>query len=44
MIEFRKEYVELLPYDKEDYLRFLDEDLESSTNWYGVSLQLKNLS
>lgn len=40
MIEFKKNFKKILPYDRQRYLDFLDEDFDSSTKWYGVSLQL----
>ena len=40
MIEFKKNVKKILPYDRQQYLDFLDENFDSSTKWYGVSLQL----
>lgn len=40
MIEFRKDVKKVLPYDREQYLDFFDEDFNSSIKWYGVSFQL----
>ncbi|MEE1946540.1 hypothetical protein VRU48_15550 [Pedobacter sp. KR3-3] len=40
MIEFKKNVKKSLPYDRKQYLDFLDEDINSTTKWYGVSFQL----
>ena len=40
MIEFKKNVKKILPYDRQKYMDFLDEDFDSSEKWYGVSLQL----
>jgi len=40
MIEFKKTVKNALPYDRQQYLDFFDEDFDSSTKWYGVSFQL----
>lgn len=39
MIEFKADYIEYLPYDKEHYLHSLDEEFYSAVNWYGYSVQ-----
>jgi hypothetical protein len=40
MIEFKKNFEEVLPYDRQQYLDFFDGDAESKVKWYGVSFQL----
>jgi hypothetical protein len=40
MIEFKKNVEEVLPYDRQHYIDFLDDDAESYIKWYGVSFQL----
>ena len=42
MIEFKKDINKVLPYDRKQYIEFLDDD--SSINWYGVSFQLHGRS
>jgi hypothetical protein len=42
MIEFKKNVKKVLPYDREQYLDSLDDDIESSIKWYGVSFQLNS--
>lgn len=42
MIEFEENVNELLPYDREHYIDFLDDDFNSFTEWNAVSLQLDN--
>jgi len=40
MIEFKKNVNKLLPYDREQFSYFFDDDFESNVKWYGVSIQL----
>ncbi len=40
MVEFKKNVKKALPYDRQLYLEFWDDDAKSSTQWYGVSFQL----
>lgn len=40
MIKFKEEIQEVLPYDREKYIDFLDDDFEGPNQWYGVSFQL----
>lgn len=40
MIEFKKSFKKLLPYDREEYIDFLGNHFYSYTEWYGVSVQL----
>lgn len=40
MIEFKKNVKKILPYDRGQYIEFLDDDFDSSINWYGVSFQI----
>jgi len=40
MINFKKTFKKILPYDKQEYLDFLFADEDSSVKWYGVSFQL----
>jgi hypothetical protein len=40
MIDFKKSFDKLLPYDRAQYIKFLGDDPDSPTNWYGVSFQL----
>jgi hypothetical protein len=43
MVEFKKSFENILPYDRPRYIDYLDDDLDSSTKsikWYGVSFQL----
>lgn len=40
MIAFKKNVKKALPYDREQYLYFLDQDVNSAAKWYGVSFQL----
>jgi len=40
MIEFRTDYINDLPYDKEQYLDCLDDEATTVINWYGYSIQL----
>lgn len=42
MIKFIENSEELLPYDREHYIDFLDDDFDSDTKWCAVSLQLNN--
>lgn len=42
MIEFKKNVKKALPYDREEYLEFLDDDFDSSVEWNGVSFQLNS--
>jgi hypothetical protein len=35
MIEFKSKVEKVLPYDRQDYIDFLDDDAESSIKWYG---------
>jgi hypothetical protein len=43
MITFEKSNEKKLPYDKKQYLSFLDDEEISDSGWYGFSLQVKNL-
>lgn len=40
MIEFKEKFEELLPYDRENYIEFLDDDFKFSPKWCGLSFQL----
>ena len=44
MIIFEKDINKVIPYDRQNYLEFLSDDLAanlaSPTKWYGVSFQL----
>ncbi len=40
MIEFKKNVKKILPYDRGQYIEFLDDDFDSSIDWYGVSFQI----
>jgi hypothetical protein len=40
MIEFKKNPQKLLPYDREIYIDFLGDEVDSSLKWYGFSFQL----
>jgi hypothetical protein len=40
MIEFKKNYKKLLPYDRRQYLCYLGDEINPSIEWYGVSFQL----
>lgn len=44
MIEFKKSFKNLLPYDREQYIEFFDEGFDSSIKWYGASFQLPSVS
>lgn len=39
-IEFKEKFEELLPYDRENYIEFLDDDFKFSSKWCGLSFQL----
>jgi hypothetical protein len=40
MIEFKKNVAEELPYNRQHYMDFFDDDADSCIQWYGVSFQL----
>lgn len=40
MIEFKKDVKKVLPYDRRQYREFWDDEIDSSTEWYGVAIQL----
>jgi hypothetical protein len=40
MIKFEKDVQSMLPYNRQHYIDWLDDDVESSTQWFGVSFQL----
>src|SRR5688500_13272840 len=40
MIEFKTNVEEVLPYNRQHYIDFFDEDADSYIKWYGVSFQL----
>lgn len=40
MIEFKKNVEEVLPYNRQHYIDFFDDEADSSVKWYGVSFQL----
>jgi len=40
MIEFNENIEEVLPYNRESYVEYLNEDYESEPEWCGVSFQL----
>jgi len=42
MIEFKKNVKKVLPYDREHYMNFFDDDFDSPIEWYGVSFLLGN--
>ena len=40
MIEFKKAFTKMLPYDRHPYIEFLFDEPDSSVKWFGVSFQL----
>jgi hypothetical protein len=40
MIDFKENIEELLPYDRREYIEYLDDDSDSISPWYGTSIQL----
>lgn len=40
MVEFKKTFTKILPYDRHQYKKFLFEEPDSSDKWFGVSFQL----
>jgi len=42
MIKFIENFEEMLPYDREHYIDFLDDDFDSETKWCAVSLQMNS--
>lgn len=44
MIELKKNFENILPYDRQQYIEFFDDVFDSSIKWYGVSFQLPNIS
>jgi hypothetical protein len=40
MVEFKTNVNKVLPYDRWKYREFLDDDVDSCTEWFGVSFQL----
>jgi hypothetical protein len=42
MTKFINRNTEILPFDKEDYLNFLDEDFSGKNNWKGFSMQISS--
>ena len=40
MIEFKKRFAKMLPYDRDQYINFLIDEPVSSIEWFGVSFQL----
>jgi hypothetical protein len=42
MIEFKKVINKILPYNREQYFDFLDDDCDSQSYWYAVSFQIKS--
>lgn len=40
MIEFKKNVKKILPYNRGLYIEFLDDEFDSSIDWYGVSFQI----
>jgi len=42
MIKFIVNFEEMLPYDREHYIDFLDDEFDSETKWCAVSLQMNN--
>jgi hypothetical protein len=40
MIEFEKNVQEMLPYNRANYIKYLEDDFVSTTHWYGISFQL----
>lgn len=42
MVKFKEKIQEILPYDREKYIDFLDDDFEGTSEWSGVSFQLIN--
>lgn len=42
MIEFKENNTGILPYDREHYIDFLDDDFDSDTKWCAVSLQMNS--
>ena len=43
MIKFEKEVKKLLPYDRKQYIKYLNND-EAPNSWYGMSFQLRSAS
>lgn len=44
MIEFKKNFKKLLPYDRKEYVEFFDDDSDLLKKWYGVSFQIPHNS
>lgn len=42
MIEFKKNIDKILPYNKGQYFDFLDDDLDTASEWDGISIQIAN--
>ena len=42
MIEFKKNFTGILPYDRHQYINFLFDEPTPSIKWFGVSFQLDN--
>ena len=42
MIEFKKNIKKLLPYDREHYMNYFEDDFDSPIDWYGVSFLLNS--
>jgi hypothetical protein len=40
MIEFKKRFKKILPYNRQHYIEYLDNDFDSPVEWNGVSFQL----
>ncbi|WP_324758355.1 hypothetical protein [Sphingobacterium thalpophilum] len=40
MIQFKKSFTDLLPYDRQQYIEFLFDEPDVSVKWYGISFQL----
>jgi len=43
MINFKKNVQIQLPYDRAKYIEYLEDDVESTCRWYGVSFQLPDV-
>lgn len=42
MLKFEKNNKSLLPYDREHYIDYLDDDFDAETKWCAVSIQMSN--
>lgn len=44
MIDFKKNVTDILPYNRQRYVEFLDAEFNPSVKWHGVSFQLPGVS